>query len=664
MARRLIAAALGALLLLTGLIPAPHPGTSVVSPVRAGTSGLAGLTVRPSCLPVDTDPESTDTREIEVEGYGFEPGSQVPVRLDSYEEAPAVVTSVDAVGTFRASVEVVLPAQAMGVRILAGDPDDRTAEAYVQVPCLPSLQVDPTCAAPGGSFDLTFVATGFQPDTEIRVGLVVPDGDMISGPLTTDGNGRLEYTYRDLGPVPVGFYYAAAAQGITGDRSMARAAVRNPWIAAAPVELPCPDRPTLTLSPDCGPIGSPQDRYDVTVQGAGFEPGTATLTWDSGGSRETFPVEVGRDGTFAARIDPWQRGRMRIRVRMLQRFPHLEASGIAAYAPDFRPRRAVSSVFTVPCAPVVLSLDPDCDRPALRGEDERRMDIGVQARGIRLASFSRRVPAAELVFDADGAAADVLEPERFPVELGRDGTLSTTIAPLARPVGEYRVALLVGDQAAAEATFRVPCDEPRPSLRPLQPDCLPLAPGQPAVADLRVRGRRFYPGPVEVLFGQQGARDVTTGTVAEDGTFDVTMPVTGRDPGTHQAQGRQRDTRGTVVARAFRKLVVPCIDPVLTITPASGPSGYATIVSGTGFPLDTTVTLTWDKGLTARRPTQVTTDGTGAFRIGVFVLPHDVEGLRTMTAGMPGDPSAFPGATARYLVVPGSGQPPGTVDRR
>jgi hypothetical protein len=88
------------------------------------------------------------------------------------------------------------------------------------------------------------------------------------------------------------------------------------------------------------------------------------------------------------------------------------------------------------------------------------------------------------------------------------------------------------------------------------------------------------------------------------------------------------------------------------------------MVSGTGFPLDTTITLTWDKGLTAGRPVEVTTDATGAFRVGVYVLPHDIEGRRTLTAGTPDDPAAFPGVTAPYLVVPGSGQPPGTVDRR
>ena len=666
MTRRLAAVVLGALLLLTGLQPSVGPSSSWVTPARAATSGSAGVDVDPSCLPIAADVESFESRDVEVTGHGFEPGTTVPIRLNSFEDQPVGSAAVDALGTFRASVSVPLPAESTAVRVIVGESEGgRWADDHIQVPCLPSLQLDPTCAAPGEPFDLTFIATGFQPDTEIRVGLVVPpDGDIISEPQTTDGDGRLEYTFQGMGPIPEGIYYAAAVQGIAGGQTMARAAARNPWIAAAAFELPCPDRPTLSLTPDCGPTGSPQDRYDVTVQGTGFESGPVTLTWDTGGSDETFEAQAGEDGTFAVRIDPWRRGEMRIRVRAIQRYPHIEASGIAAYSPDARPRRAVATVFTVPCEPVVLTLDPDCDRPALRGEAERRVDIAVQGSGIRLTSIVSRVPTAELVFDADSAAADVLEPERFPVELGSDGTISTTIDPLARPVGTYRVTLVVDGQTLAEAPFRVPCEEVRPNLRPLVPDCLPLAPGHPAVADLRVRGRRFYPGPVEVLFGVQGARDATTGTVGEDGTFDVTLPVTGREPGTYQAQGRQRDTRGTVVARAFRDLEVPCIDPVLTITPASGPAGYATVVTGASFPLDTTITLTWDKGLTATRPIVVTTDDTGAFRLSVFLLPHDLEGPRILTAGTPADAAAFPGVTAPYLVVPGSGQPPGSVDRR
>jgi hypothetical protein len=666
MTRRLAAAILGALVLLTGLVPGPADGPFGTSPARAATSGTPGISVQPSCVPLDTDPETTDTRDVTVAGHGFEPGSSVPIRLFSLESEPVAFADVDEVGAFRTSVSVPLPAEATGGNVYAGEPDDGpNAEAYLEAPCRPALTVDPTCTDPGDPFDLAFVATGFQPDTEIRVALAVPDREIVSEPLVTDGSGRLEYTYRDIEGLPDGFYYAAAAQGLGGGQSMARAAVSNPWIAAAAFEVPCPTRPTLTVSPDCAPPGAPQDRYDVTVQGSGFESGEVTITWDTGGSNETFQARVGEDGSFATRIDPWQRGPMRIRVRAVQRYSFIEVSGIAAYSPDARPRRVATTTFTVPCEPAVLTLGPDCDRPALRGEDERRMEIGVTGSGIRLTSIVRRAPVVELVFDAQGAAADVVEPERFPAQLDADGTLPlTTITPLARPVGEYRVALLVDGEEVAGAAFRVPCEDARPSLRPVQPDCLPLAPGRPGVAELRVRGRRFYPGPVEVIFGVQGARDLTNGTVLDDGTFDIRLPVTGREPGTYQAQGRQRDSRGTVVARAFRDVVVPCVDPVLTISPRSGPAGFATMVSGTGFPLDTTITLRWDKGLTAARPIEVTTDATGAFRVSVFLLPHDIEGPRTMTAATPDDPDAFPGVTADYLVVPGSGQPPGSVDRR
>ena len=84
-----------------------------------------------------------------------------------------------------------------------------------------------------------------------------------------------------------------------------------------------------------------------------------------------------------------------------------------------------------------------------------------------------------------------------------------------------------------------------------------------------------------------------------------------------------------------------------------------TTATGTDFPPGTIVTLTWDRGITAATPVQVTTDAQGAFAVSIFLLPHDIPGPRILTAGTPADPAAFPGVTADYLVVEGTGQPPG-----
>ena len=100
-----------------------------------------------------------------------------------------------------------------------------------------------------------------------------------------------------------------------------------------------------------------------------------------------------------------------------------------------------------------------------------------------------------MVFDAGGVATDITPAEHFPGEVGKDGVLvSMTVTPLARPVGEYQVAILQGEQQVIASTFRVPCDKPTAAIRPLQPDCGPITPGLAGSYSIRVRGRGFYPG--------------------------------------------------------------------------------------------------------------------------------------------------------------------------
>lgn len=175
---------------------------------------------------------------------------------------------------------------------------------------------------------------------------------------------------------------------------------------------------------------------------------------------------------------------------------------------------------------------------------------------------------------------------------------------------------------------------------------------------IRVRGRGFYPGAVELTFDQKGTPETQSATVGEDGTFDGQLIGSGRERGEYIVLARQRDARSTVL-RATRVFTVPCVEPTLTIEPLSGPAGYATVVTGTDFPPGTSVSLTWDRGITAATPMEVTADATGSFEMSIFLLPHDVPGPRVLTAGTPADPTAFPGVTADYLVVAGSGQPPG-----
>jgi hypothetical protein len=108
--------------------------------------------------------------------------------------------------------------------------------------------------------------------------------------------------------------------------------------------------------------------------------------------------------------------------------------------------------------------------------------------------------------------------------------------------------------------------------------------------------------------------------------------------------------------------VLCSIVPSIAITPDHGQAGYTTLVEGTDFGPGTTVTLTWDAGIEADRPFEVTVEADGTFEIYLFILPNDWSGERTLTAGLLGGP-AFAGVTDVYVVVPGSGLPLGSDGR-
>ena len=102
----------------------------------------------------------------------------------------------------------------------------------------------------------------------------------------------------------------------------------------------------------------------------------------------------------------------------------------------------------------------------------------------------------------------------------------------------------------------------------------------------------------------------------------------------------------------------PSTTPTLVITPTIGPSGNTTSAIGTGFPANSTVSLRWDHGVTPTDLDQVATDATGGFTVQILILPHDVLGRRTLKATAAPGTRGSPTASASYLVVPGSGQPP------
>ena len=97
---------------------------------------------------------------------------------------------------------------------------------------------------------------------------------------------------------------------------------------------------------------------------------------------------------------------------------------------------------------------------------------------------------------------------------------------------------------------------------------------------------------------------------------------------------------------------------ILRLDPPLGPTGSVTIATGTGFPANAPVVLTWSVGITPAPLEPVFTDASGAFTAQVLVLPRDRGGRRTLRAlatlsGVPATPASAP-----FLVLPGTAAPP------
>jgi hypothetical protein len=96
----------------------------------------------------------------------------------------------------------------------------------------------------------------------------------------------------------------------------------------------------------------------------------------------------------------------------------------------------------------------------------------------------------------------------------------------------------------------------------------------------------------------------------------------------------------------------------LKVEPPQGPAGLVVIATGTGFPPNAPVTLTWSVGITATPLEPVVSDATGGFRAQVLIIPRDRDGRRNLraVASLPG--LDFKPVTARFLVVPSTAAPP------
>ena len=99
----------------------------------------------------------------------------------------------------------------------------------------------------------------------------------------------------------------------------------------------------------------------------------------------------------------------------------------------------------------------------------------------------------------------------------------------------------------------------------------------------------------------------------------------------------------------------------LKLEPPVGRPGMVVIATGSGFPPETEVSLTWSRGVTPKLPT-ITTDAAGTFRVQVLVFHNDIVGGRDLIASPVGG-TGFPSFEAPFLVVEAGSQPPRFIVR-
>jgi len=625
---------------------------------------LPWLRATPDCVPGS----GTETT-IRVRGSGFDPGSTVEIYFGlprigdggpdiasiatvrtsallrtAQSNEPLATVTVDRLGTFDQDI-VVAPEARSGTYDVQASTVGRgpTAWTVVRSPCAETtLRIVTECKpAEGGTVpaSITVRGKGFLPgDDRIKVWSPT-DGatGVIDETVRADDNGEFSVEI-PIGQLRPGTYEV-------------RAVSAQDQNARAYFETPCPSM-EIQVRPDCAPAGGPPDRMDVVVQASGFHPRSRVLiVWDSPRSHEAFETRTDEEGSFTLTISPYRRVAETYAVRV-----RTEADESAVR------QRTVS--FVVPCKPLEADVSvTECRRPAIEGEGERRWSIDIVASGFEPGDVT-------IVFDAD----EVVAARTFVLPADPSGVVDGTITPIAGPVGEYRILAVQSSTGqptlsrvqplrpiTGEAIFRAPCRGRTPPPPTLEDACGPEAVGIEDAYDIVVNGTGFYPGGiVRIRFGR-GAGSQETAARADDGSYEQLIRPDGRGENAYPVTITQRDSAGNLIAEARSDFTVPCsIDPSIAITPDHGPAGYTTLVEGTDFRPGTTVTLTWDSGIEADRPFEVTIEADGTFEIYLFILPNDWSGERTLTAGLPGGPGAFPGVTDEYFVVPGSGLPLGS----
>lgn len=222
------------------------------------------------------------------------------------------------------------------------------------------------------------------------------------------------------------------------------------------------------------------------------------------------------------------------------------------------------------------------------------------------------------------------------------GSFTLTFTPLARPRGSYEVAATeIRDPGRQPPTGGTGTVLPQP---PIEPRALQqVAPLHRATATF------VMPCPVVTTVPTTAPTTTTTST---------TTPSVVRTTTTTRPFRPDVVITTTTVPTTVTTVPTPGAAPVpvLQLVPPIGPPGFVTTAVGANFTPNVEVRISWAPGLGGARATP---DATGQFRVPLLLFRHDALGLRRALANAADGGSA----SAGFLVVAPSGQPPGFVVR-
>jgi hypothetical protein len=354
--------------------------------------------------------------------------------------------------------------------------------------------------------------------------------------------------------------------------------------------------PSISLSPTQGPSSA-----SVTVSGTGFSIGvTVTTTIGSGATITSCGATVSATGTFSCTVTITSTTPATYTVTA-------KGSDSATVPAD---KATAPYIVTAPALTLTPTQGPSGVSVALSG-------AGFTPGATITASISSGAGISGCTATVSGT-----------------GTFSCTATITSSTPAGYTVTATGSDGSFDSATAAFTVTHPAISLAPTR---------GPSGASTTISGTGFTPGATVASSIGSGATIGACGaTVAATGTFSCTVAITSSTPAAYTVTATGSDGAFDKSTATFTVTTTS-----ITLTPAQGPSGATTTVSGSGFTPGVTITTTIATGASITS-CGATTSGTGAFSCSATITSAAPAGYRVTATGSDG---SFDSAFASFTVT-------------